>query len=225
MIDGAVSLVKGLANSLPTILPILFDAILQAFSGIVDILPEILDALLKATISIINGLAQKLPELIPKIVDAILKIIPVLIQNLPLFIYAGMQLLLGLAKGIVNALPQLIDMIPIIIEDLVGALTDPEMIIEMHIASLKLMLALGKGLIEAIPKLLLMLPEIIIRINRKFYEIIRDTDWGALGKRILEGILNGFGRIGEYLNRKVKEFKDTVTKKFKSIFGIHSPSI
>lgn len=224
VINGAVDLVKGLANSLPTLLPILFNAIIDAFEGIVDILPEILDALLKATIEIVNQLAKKLPDLIPKIVDAILQMIPVLIDNLPLFLNAGMQLLLGLTKGLVDAIPQLIDKIPELVDQLVMALTEPEMTIQLLGAGIELTLALGKGLIEAIPRLLMLVPQIINRLAHSFDDRIKNTNWGELGKNILKGILDGFGRINQYLNRKINEFKETITKKFKSIFGIHSPS-
>lgn len=224
VIDGAVSLITGLAKSIPTILPILFDAIIQAFESIVDILPQVLDALLKATIEIMNALAAKLPDLIPKIVDGILALIPVLIQNLPLFINAGMQLILGLAKGLVEAIPDLIKAIPQIITDLVMALTEPNTIIQMYGASLEIILALGKGLIEAIPQLLMLVPRLISSLANNISERVRNTNWGEIGKNILKGILDGFGRINDYLTRKVNEFKNAITSKFKSIFGIHSPS-
>ena len=224
VVKGAVDLVKGLANSLPSLLPILFNAIVDAFEGIVDILPEILDALLKAVIDIVNALAQKLPDLIPKIVDAILQMIPVLIENLPLFLTAGMQLLLGLTKGLVDAIPQLIDKIPELVDQLVMALTDPEMTIQLLGAGVELTLALGKGLIEAIPRLLMIVPQIIQRLAHSIDNRIRNTNWGELGKNVIKGILDGFGKVNQYLNKKVQEFKDKITEKFKSIFGIHSPS-
>lgn len=224
VINGAVDLVKGLANSLPTLLPILFNAIIDAFEGIVDILPEILDALLKSVIEIVNQLAKKLPDLIPKIVDAILELIPVLIDNLPLFIDAGIQLLLGLAKGIVDALPLLMEKVPQIIEELVVALTDPEMILKLLEASVQINLALAEGLLKSLPILLESIPKMIINIHRRFIEKIKSMDWGKIGHNILTGIIDGFGRINQYLTRKINEFKETITKKFKSIFGIHSPS-
>ena len=224
VVKGAVDLVKGLANSLPKLLPILFNAIVDAFEGIVDILPEILDALLKAVIDIVNALAQKLPDLIPKIVDAILQMIPVLIENLPLFLTAGMQLLLGLTKGLVDAIPQLIAKIPELVDQLVMALTDPEMTIQLLGAGVELTLSLGKGLIEAIPRLLMLVPQIIQRLAHSIDNRIRNTNWGELGKNVIKGILDGFGKVNQYLNKKVQEFKDKITEKFKSIFGIHSPS-
>ena len=45
-----------------------------------------------------------------------------------------------------------------------------------------------------------------------------------MGSDIIRGICDGFGRIGSYISQKVNEVKDQVVSKFKSIFGIHSPS-
>ena len=224
VVKGAVDLIKGLANSLPSLLPILFNAIVDAFEGIVDILPEILDALLKAVIDVVNALAQKLPDLIPKIVDAILQLIPVLIENLPLFIDAGVQLLLGLARGVVTALPLLTEKVPLLIEQLVLALTDPEMILKLLGASVQINLALAEGLIKSIPILLKSIPTMIINIHKKFIEKVKSMDWGKIGSNILKGIIDGFGKVNQYLTKKVNEFKDKIMEKFAKIFKIGSPS-
>ena len=120
VIQGAVDLVKGLVNSLPTLLPILLAGIVQAFEGIVDILPEILKALIQATVYIINSLAEQMPVLIPEIIDAILEMIPVLVDNLPLFIKAGFQLLIGIGQGLINAVPKIIERLPSIISSIIN---------------------------------------------------------------------------------------------------------
>jgi phage-related protein len=88
------------------------NGIVQAFTGIVQILPELLKALIQATIFIVNALAEQLPTLIPQLIDAILEMIPILIDNLPLFIKAGWQLIIGLAQGILNSIPTLLSHLP-----------------------------------------------------------------------------------------------------------------
>lgn len=112
VVDGAINLINGLVNALPTLIPILMNGIVQAFTGIVQILPELLKALIQATIFIVNALAEQLPTLIPQIVDAILEMIPILIDNLPLFIKAGWQLIIGLIQGILNSIPTLLSHLP-----------------------------------------------------------------------------------------------------------------
>lgn len=45
-----------------------------------------------------------------------------------------------------------------------------------------------------------------------------------IGKNIVTGIWNGIGNMASWLFNKIKSFKDAVLNKFKSFFGIHSPS-
>ena len=46
----------------------------------------------------------------------------------------------------------------------------------------------------------------------------------TIGKNVVKGIWNGIGNTASWLFEKIKGFKDAVLKKFKSFFGIHSPS-
>ena len=124
LIDAVITLVKSLAQNLPTIIMALAQGLVQAIKGLAAILPQILDALLKATIAIIIALAQALPDLIPAIIDAILGMIPVLIENLPLFIQAGIELLIGLVTGIIKAIPELLKHTKDIVKSIINAFKD-----------------------------------------------------------------------------------------------------
>lgn len=46
----------------------------------------------------------------------------------------------------------------------------------------------------------------------------------SVGINIVKGIWNGIGNTAQWLFNKIKGFKDAVLNKFKSFFGIHSPS-
>lgn len=46
----------------------------------------------------------------------------------------------------------------------------------------------------------------------------------TIGKNVVKGIWNGIGNTASWLFDKIKGFKDAVLNKFKSFFGIHSPS-
>lgn len=124
LIDAVITLVKSLAQNLPTIIMALAQGLVQAIKGLSAILPQILDALLKATIAIIIALAQALPDMIPAIIDAILGMIPVLIENIPLFIQAGIELLIGLVTGIIKAIPELLKHTKDIVKAIINAFKD-----------------------------------------------------------------------------------------------------
>lgn len=176
VIQGAVNLINGLVASLPTLIPVLLDGIVQAFTQIVDILPEILQSLIQATIFIINALAEQMPVLIPEIIDAILEMIPILVDNLPLFIEAGGKLLLGIAQGLINALPILIDKLP--------------------------------GIIAKILSFWRRLPSMMIDV----------------GKDVLNGLWKGIQSQWGNFKNSIEKLGNGIVKKFKSVFGIHSPS-
>ena len=46
----------------------------------------------------------------------------------------------------------------------------------------------------------------------------------SIGTNVVKGIWNGIGNTAQWLFDKIKGFKDAVLNKFKSFFGIHSPS-
>ena len=187
-------------------------------------LPVIIQAGMWLLIALIEGIVKSIPELIPALLKCIETIITVIIENLPYIIKAGIQLLIALINGIVDAIPQLVKMLPRIIQTIVTTLTNPEMIVKLVAAALKIIAALARGLIEAIPTLIKSVPSIIAAIVRGLGDSIKNTDWKQLGINIVKGVCDGFVNIGQYIHNKVKQVKDQVVSKFKSIFGIHSPS-
>lgn len=208
----------------PSIINSIISIITQLISTFFQMLPQLVDTLLTLAESVIESLAQQMPTLIPKLVDSILKLIPMLLEHLPELVSCGVDLLLGLADGILTALPQLISQIPDIIVAIVNALLQPEMILKLKSVGPHLMISLAKALIENIPNMILAVPKIILGLFRSFRDTIKNTDWKSLGKNIIMGILNGFGGIGSAIVNAVKSVKNTIVGKFKSIFGIHSPS-
>lgn len=187
-------------------------------------LPVILLAGITILESLITGITDAIPELLPAIIDVIETAATMIIQELPYIIKAGIQLLIALINGIVDAIPQLVKMLPRIIQTIVTTLTNPEMIVKLVAAALKIMAALARGLIEAIPVMIKTAPSVIAAIVRGLGDSIKNTNWKQLGTNIVKGVCDGFVNIGQYIHNKVKQVKDQVVSKFKSIFGIHSPS-
>lgn len=187
-------------------------------------LPEILNVGLKIIIALAQGLVNNIPTIIQSIVDMIRQMIDYILNNLPQFIDAAINIILALTDGLVEALPQLIEMLPMIIERIVNTLLRPDMLEKIITAGIKLIVTLGGALIAAIPQLLSMLPRIIMSIVEALKNLITNTNWGELGSNIVKGICDGFAKVGDYIKRKVTAVKDEVEKKFKSLFGIKSPS-
>ena len=208
----------------PTLINAIINTIFQLINSFFNMLPQIINTILILIESIIESLAQQMPTLIPQLVNSILQLIPMLLEHLPELVSCGVDLLLGLADGILIALPQLISQIPDIIVSIVNALLQPEMLLKIKSVGPHLMISLAKALIENRPNMLLAVPKIIVGLFTSFRDTIRNTDWGSLGRNIVMGILNSFGSLGGAIYNAVMSVKNQIVNKFKSIFGIHSPS-
>ena len=184
----------------------------------------ILDVGIKIILALIQGISDNLPEMIPVVVDTILLMIDTIINNLDKFILVAIDIILALAVGIIDAIPMLLDKIPTIITNIVTALTRPEMLAKLISASLSLIFALGKGLIQAIPELISMVPKLISSLFVAIKKTITETDWLALGKNVLKGILDGMLDFGTVVKDTIKKVGKKITTSIKDFFGIKSPS-
>lgn len=221
LIDSLLDMLKGNTDGLSETITTLITKMVEF---IVANLPKLIEATILIIEALAKGLIDSLPIIIDSMIELLMKLIDTIIDNLPDFIDAAIEIIMALAYGLIDALPRLIEKIPIIITRLVDALLKPEMLNKLIVAALKLTIALAEGLIRAIPQLIAVVPQLITSLVSTLADTIRNTNWGELGSNIIKGICDGFGRIGTYISNKVKEVKDQVVSKFKSIFGIHSPS-
>lgn len=220
IIKGAIDLINGLVQALPALLPVLMNGIVQAFTGIVKILPQLLQALIKASIMIVQALAKEMPTLIPLIVDAILQMIPVLIDNLPLFIQAGYQLLIGIMQGLIQALPILLAYLPTIIKSIMNYWKSlPRMWLEIGVNAVK---GLWNGIKSVVNWLLNNVNGIPNNVKTKIRNGLSGIE--NIGKNLIQGLWNGIANAKQWLLNKISGIGKAVMNKVKSIFGVHSPS-
>lgn len=228
LMDAVSNLIDSLLNMLKSntsgIAKTVSELIKKTVEFITQNLPKIIEIAILLIETLAKGLIDSLPTIVDSAIQLLFSIIDTIIDNLDKIIEVAIELVITLAMGLIDALPKLIAKVPEIIEKLVTKLTSPEMIVKIIGAALKLMIALAQGLIEAIPQLLIATPKVILSMANGFWTAIRNTNWGELGKNIIKGICDGFGKIGQYITNKVKEVKNQIVSKFKSIFGIHSPS-
>ena len=219
-----VGLIEGISSNSEMLMSTISDAITQIINVIILLLPQFLELGIDLLVQFMTGIANSIPKLVPTITEVILKIIKVITDNLPEIIIAGIDILLALIEGLIDAIPTLIEAMPEIISSIVVALTEPEMLAKLVSAALELILALGGGLIKAIPDLLFMIPTIISNISTELQNKIKNTDWKALGKNILDGILNGMINFGNVVKDTIKKMGDKILGEIKAFFGIKSPS-
>ena len=214
------NLILGIQQNLPLIVQSAIQILTTFVTFILQNLPLIINTGIQLILQLIIGIAQALPQLIPEAINAILTIVQGLLDNIDLLIVAGIELIVGLVEGLVNAIPKIVEAIPKIIESLFNALTRPEMIGRLLEAGIRLIIALIAGLIQAIPQIILAIPQIISSMAEAF----RNYDWGALGRSLLQGLLNGFSNAGNIIWQAIQSVGNSMIDGIKSFFGIHSPS-
>lgn len=221
LIDQLLSMLQNNTEAISNTISVLINKVVEF---ITTNLPKIIQGAILIVETLAKGLINSAPFIIKSTLELLFSLIDTITDNLDQIIMIALTLIETLATGLIDALPKLIEKIPTIIVNLVDALTKPEMLAKIIRAALVLIVELARGLIIALPELLKMPKTIIEELVNKIRDRITNTDWGKLGSDIIKGICDGFGRIGSYISKKVNEVKDAITNKFKSIFGIHSPS-
>lgn len=216
ILDGTLGIDEGINKLTETFL----NGVMSMVNSLVENLPTFLQMGINILLSLIQGITQALPDLIPMMVKVIMDMVNILLDNIDLIIECGIQLLVALTEGIMNALPELIARLPEIIIKIVSKLI--ELAPQLLSAALRIILALAEGLIRFIPQLISKIPQIIKSIVNAFKQGV--SDFGNVGKNLMNGLWNGIKNTWNNLKNKVEDLGKGIVKKFKSVFGIHSPS-
>lgn len=195
ILNSLVAVIPQVVTSIANQLPSLIQTLLPT---LIQSTVNVLVGLVQALPSIIQVLADMLPILIPAIIDGALQVTIALAEALP-------EMLPSIVDGILQLIPALIDYLPQFIE-----------------AGLKVGIGLITGIIKAIPELVgkmamfeLKIIESIKNLPNKFKEV---------GKNLLTGLYNGIVEKWNALKKRVENLGNGIVNKFKSVFGIKSPS-
>lgn len=193
-------------------------AITEFISGLVQLLPDLIQLGVDILVMLINGIVNMLPSLIAMAVEVITTLVGALVENLPTILDAGIQVLLALADGIIQCLPQLIPVIVQVITQIITALT--QHLPELLKAGVTLLLEITKGLVQAIPDMVKAIPQIIQSIVNTF----GDFDWSEIGHNIMEGIKNGILSKIDSVIEAAKNGAESILNAAKGFLQIGSPS-
>ena len=226
LIQAGQDLIKAfldfIANDTETLVNTAVDLMTNLVTFILDNLPLLLEASMQIMVQLAEGIAKNLPVLIPKIVEVVLKMVDTLVKNIPLLINAALQLMIGLAQGLILAIPELIKMIPQIIFSLVEALCSPESIMMLINAAIELIFALLQGFVDNFFNIIDWIKEVPKKIKDAL--LGKNGDMKDAGKDLMNGLWEGIKNTWNNLKGKVEELGSGIVKKFKNVFGIHSPS-
>lgn len=214
------ALLQGIVENIPQMAATITQVILSLVDFITQNLPMILQAGITILLELIKGITEALPDLIPIMVQVIMDMVNILLDNIDEIIECGIQLLVALTEGIMNALPKLIARLPEIIIKIVSKLI--ELAPQLLSAALRIILALAEGLIKFIPEIISRIPQIIKSMVNAFKQGV--GDFANIGKNLMNGLWNGIKNTWNGLKNKAEDLGKGIVNKFKSVFGIHSPS-
>lgn len=193
LIDSAMSILDSIIQALITnadkIGEFITELTVKLTTYIVENLPKIIQAGMTILTTLLTGLAQAMPELIPAIIECIRLIVDTLTEPKTLgdIIIAALDIIIAMTEGITENIDKIIDAILTVVDNLVQTLLRPDVLTKIINASIKTALAIGKGLLKAAPQILMSLGKVLMSM----VNTITHTDWGSIGKNIIDGLLNG----------------------------------
>jgi phage-related protein len=202
IITGITTLLNNLVPLIGPLLQAILPALIQGTStlimGLVQALPGIIQILMGMLPTIIQELANMLPVILTSLIQGLVMIIQELANQLPTLIPV-------IIDAILSTIPMLIDNLPLFIE-----------------AGFKLLGGLIAGILNALPILLARAGEIVVDLV-EYFKGMPKMMWDC-GKNLIQGLWNGIKSAKDWVLDKIAGIGNSIMKKIKGIFGIHSPS-
>ena len=196
----------------------------DALNKLIKLLPKFIEYGIKIILALIKGLTEQIPQLIPTIVEAIMTIINTLIDNLDEILLAGIDIIIALIEGLTSekSLEALYTGIYKVIGTLINYMTDPKNMAKFLDAGIRIIFAILNAFVNVPTAMWNSVKDLPKKIKDAF--INRVNEFKTTGKELLQGLWNGIKEKWENLKKKVEDLGKGIVSKFKSVFGIKSPS-
>ena len=222
--EGIAEAFDNFINSALTFGNNLFPVIERILNSLVAVIPKVVEAITNYIPSLMQNLfpvlLQSLVNVLMSLVQALPTVMKVLADMLPTLTVAIIDGALQVTIALVEALP---DMLPAIIEGILNIIPAIwEHLPEFTELGLKLIVGLIEGMIKMVPNLLGMIGNVVLNMIDALKKAIfkfKDT-----GKEMLEGLWKGIQEKWNGLKKRVEDLGNGIVSKFKSVFGIKSPS-
>ena len=215
-----LTIAQALLENAPKVVPSMQKVMLDLINTIMTMLPQILDTSLKIMAEMNRGMAEAIPTLVPVITDVILKIVEVLLDNIDLIIEASILIMEALIEGLIDSIPVLVEHVPTIITKLVQAII--RLLPKLFEVGKKIMAKMLEGIeynYGPIINWFLQLPYKLFNLIMKGLSYMSEA-----GGQLMQGLYNGLTNKWNSLKNNVSNLGNGIVNKFKSVFGIHSPS-
>ena len=216
------SIIQALTQNADKIGEFITSLVLKFSNFVIQNLPKIVKVGMTILSSLLTGLANAMPKLIPAIIKCIGLIVDTITDpdTLSKIITASLDIVLAIVEGIVNNLEKIVDAVVQLTKNVQETLTKPEVLTKIITASFKLLLAVVQGIVKAGPDII----KALITLTGNMANQIIHTDWGSIGKNIIDGLLNGLKGAWNNLTSWWNDGINSIVDGAKNLLGIHSPS-
>lgn len=224
VIDSVMNFGEILIESIGNMAPKMVEGIIKLLNGVIPQLPTLLQRLLpvviQGAVNLINGLVASLPTLIPVLMNGIVMAFSQIVDVLP-------DILQALLQATIFIIDALADQMPVLIPQIIDAILEmiPVLIDNLPLfvnAGWQLIIGILQGLMKAMPRITGYIPTIIKSILNYFKQL--PSQMIEVGKMILQGLWKGIQSYWGGLKKNIENLGTGIVNKFKSVFGIKSPS-
>lgn len=198
--------------------------VIPAFQPLVDAATS---SMAEVSTALKDGLQPgEFEAIVKKVLDAIenaFKGVGTVINNALPVVMAGLN---SLASAVVKYIPGLINQLLPAVTSLLDTLVDAiaKNVGPITECAINLVITLAGAIVNALPKLIPALIEMVSTIASTIWDAVKKTDWGEVGKNILQGVVEGMKAIFGSVKKAVTGFFADIWQGVRDTLGIHSPS-
>ncbi len=265
------SVIESISSKLPNLIQMLTDTLTTFAASAATAIPALLPILFGAAMQLFSGVLSAIQQNAQPISDAIIQVMNMMVQfltvNLPLIASTGMTILMALAQGLVDNLPQIMPQIYQMIFQIADMLTQPEQLTQLITVGIKLTVAMVQGFIEAQPQIIAAALQVVVNLlitfaqlapqlwesGKEFIVQLGEGIWAqfselfavigewaqesilqpiadlaksvvSIGRNIVEGVWEGITNSTAWIYDKISGWVGSVLDWIKRKFGIRSPS-
>lgn len=216
--DIAKSIAEGMQQNGPEILNRAGEIVNGTLDTVTQKLPDLVTKGHEMTGKLADGVLQNAPAAITATGNTLNMMLDNLLTGLPQMMESGVQLIQHLAEGLIQNGPAVLTSIAEVLLQLITTIA--EHLPEILQKGVELIGQLAAGLIQAIPDAVAGMGQVLQNIG----DAVKEIDWAALGKAIIDGIIAGLKSAGSALFGALKGLAGEALSAAKDSLKINSPS-
>lgn len=214
----AGSIASGIAEKGPDVMAKAGDIVNGVLDTVTQKLPDVVTKGHEMSGKLADGVLQNAPAAITATGSTLNMMLDNLLTGLPQMMESGVQLIQHLAEGLIQNGPAVLNAIIDVLMQLLQTIAShlPEILQK----GVELIGQLAAGIIQAIPDAVAGMGQVLQHLG----DAVRAIDWPALGKAIIDGIINGLVNAGSALFGAMKDLAGQALGAAKGALQINSPS-